>query len=196
MSRKKNIQRRQTKRTILLVTNGHITEKSYLDGLKRIANQSKKLHVETKPLSGLAPENVLKKLTSPQGDATNFDEVWIIVDHDGTDRTEFLRRCDKLSSRTTKFHGVVSVPCFEVWLIAHYQNVGMYPDQDAAKRALAQITQRHKDVKELPDDFPWDDVASACHRSHLTHEKLPAINTQGGPSTTGMPHLIYSLGLS
>lgn len=196
MSRKPTAGSRKQKRTILLVTNGHVTEKHYLDELKRIANQDKSMTVKTKSISGLDPMGVLNKLANPQGDISNYDEVWIVVDHDGIDRTQFLKRCEKMSTRSTRVRGIVSVPCFEVWLIAHYKQVGLYPDQDAAQRDFSLVTGRHKDTKELPADFPWDKVEEACTQCHLAQERIPDIDEQGGPSSTGMPHLIYSLGLA
>jgi hypothetical protein len=195
VARKRSSPKRQARRTVLLVTNGEITEKQYLDELKRFANRDKSLSVTVKPIAR-DPLGVLKKLASPQGDLSAFDEVWIIVDHDGTDRTDFLKRCHQLSTRTTQVNGIVSVPCFEVWLLAHYKQVGFYPDQEAAKRELAAETHRHRDTKELPSDFPWENLAEACERCCLVNEALPGLNEQGNSTSTGMPHLIYSLKLS
>lgn len=197
MSRKRSAPTRQAKRTVLLVTNGQITEKQYLDELKRLANRDKSQSVSVKPIARDPNANgVLKKLASPQGDLSAFDEVWIIVDHDGTDRTDFLKQCDSMSDRSTQVRGIVSVPCFEVWLLAHYKQVGLYPDQEAAKRDFAIETDRHRNTKELPSDFPWGNIAQACERCHLSHEEIPRINQQGNASSTGMPHLIYSLKLA
>ncbi|WP_442868150.1 RloB family protein [Brevibacterium sp. BDJS002] len=195
MVRRKPSRGRKPKKTVLLVTNGRITEKRYLDELKRLANRDKSLHVDTRPVSGRDPIGVLHKLDSPQGDVSNFDEVWVVVDHDGVDRRDFLRRCESMSTKSTQVRGIVSVPCFEVWLIAHYKQVGRYPNQEAAQQDLALVTRRHKSKKELPDDFPWDRISEACSRCHIADEDQPRLNQQGNSPSTGMPHLIQSLGL-
>lgn len=72
MARKRSSPKRQARRTVLLVTNGEITEKQYLDELKRCANRDKSLSVTVKPIAR-DPLGVLKKLASPQGDLSAFD---------------------------------------------------------------------------------------------------------------------------
>jgi len=133
--------RKRTQRTtILLVTNGRKTEKTYL--------------------------GMLKNLLRPRTGLDEYDEVWIVVDHDGTDRQRFLTDCRKV--RRSKVIGVVSVPCFEVWLNAHYGPVRNYQSQEDAQRHYRELTGLPaKERKSLPDDFPFDDFTRACTSSRL-----------------------------
>lgn len=142
------------------------------------------------------PLTVVKDLRGTRSDLSAFDEVWIVVDHDGCDRSDFLTRCRELSKKRTAVHGVVSVPCFEVWLIAHYVPVRNYLNQKEAQRHYRELTGlSQKKEKSLPPDFPWDRAECAATRCHLTHVDEPALDTQGPCPSTTMPHLLRSIGL-
>lgn len=184
---------REQRRAILVVTNGWRTEKAYVERLKREVGRSIALTVRF--ING-DPRTLIKELSGDRSNLTDFDEIWIIVDHDGTDRSDFLRACERLSRKKHPVHGVVSVPCFEVWLTAHYEQVRNYQDQRDAQRHYAQIAHVPQDKeKHLPEDFPWDAVADAAWRCRLAGVPEPPIDTQGPCPSTTMPHLMRSLGL-
>lgn len=188
-------ERRDERRTVLLVTNGRNTERSYLEGLIRRVDRTRYSINKPKFIDG-DPLTVLKDLRGPRWDLSEFSEVWVVVDHDGQDRSDFLAGCRRLSKRRTAVHGVVSVPCFEVWLIAHYVPVRNYLDQKEAQRHYREVTGlSRKEEKSLPSDFPWDQVERAAARCHLPHVDEPALDTQGPCPSTTMPHLLRSIGL-
>ncbi|QPL05250.1 MULTISPECIES: RloB family protein [Actinomyces] len=181
----------EERRTVLLVTNGRTTETAYFAGLGRHVDR-KKYSVTSKFING-DPLTLTKDLKGDRWDLSAYTEVWIVVDHDGIDRQEFLKECRGLCSRRTVVHGIVSVPCFEVWLNAHYAPVRNYQNQTEAQahyRALTGLS-----TKNLPADFPWDAMSDAAHRCHLPTVSEPAIDTQGPCPSTTMPHLLRRLGL-
>ena len=191
--RKRRVQRSE-RRTALLVTNGRVTENDYLQQLCQRTDRSR-ISVKVKVIDG-DPLTVIKELKGPRSDLSDYKEVWIVVDHDGQDRHDFLAACRRLSSRQTVVHGVVSVPCFEVWLNAHYASVKNYRNQADAQAHYLELTGlSKKHAKTLPDDFPWDRVSQAVIRCHLPTNSLPECDTQGTCPSTTMPHLLRSLGL-
>ena len=180
--------------TVLLVTNGRVTENAYLQQLCRRVDRDR-VSVKVKVING-DPLTVVKELSGPRSDLGDYREVWIVVDHDGRDRHDFLAKCRRLSSKRTVVHGVVSVPCFEVWLNAHYAPVKNYQNQADAQTHYRELTGlSSKDAKMLPDDFPWDRGAQAAARCHLPTDSLPETDTQGPCPSTTMRHLLRSLGL-
>ena len=182
------------RRTILLVTNGRVTENDYLQQLRQRTDRSR-ISVKVKVIDG-DPLTVIKELKGPRSDLSDYKEVWVVVDHDGQDRHGFLAACRRLSSKRTVVHGVVSVPCFEVWLNAHYAPVKNYRNQADAQAHYLELTGlSKKNAKALPDDFPWDGAAQAVVRCHLPTDGLPEPDTQGLCPSTTMPHLLRSLGL-
>lgn len=186
-------QKRAERRTVLLLTNGRKTEKTYLESLKRRVGRG--ISVNTRLIEG-DPSTILKELKGPRSDIRAYREVWIVVDHDGTDREGFLAGCRSLSSRQTTVHGVVSVPCFEVWLNAHYEPIRSYQDQRDAQRHYRELTGLPSGQdKEIPGSFPWDAMEQAARRCYLPSQGLPGLDTQGPCPSTTMPHLLRSLGL-
>ena len=180
--------------TVLFVTNGRVTENAYLQQLCRRVDRDR-VSAKVKVING-DPLTVVKELSGPRSNLGDYREVWIVVDHDGRDRHDFLAKCRRLSSKRTVVHGVVSVPCFEVWLNAHYAPVKNYQNQADAQAHYRELTGlSSKNAKTLPDDFPWDKVTQAATRCHLPTDSLPETDTQGPCPSTTMPHLLCSLGL-
>ena len=192
--RRKCRSQRAERRTVFLVTNGEVTENAYLQQLRRCVDRDR-VSVNVKVIKG-DPLTVVRQLGSSHSDLSEYEEVWIVVDHDGQDRHDFLAACRRLSSRQTVVHGVVSVPCFEVWLNAHYAPVKNYQNQADAQAHYRELTGlSSKDAKMLPDGFPWGRGAQAAARCHLPTDSLPETDTQGPCPSTTMPHLLRSLGL-
>ena len=192
--RRKRRSQRTELRTVLLVTNGRVTENAYLQQLCRRVDRDR-VSAKVKVING-DPLTVVKELSGARSDLSDYREVRIVVDHDGRERHDFLKECRELSSRQTDVHGIVSVPCFEVWLNAHYAHVKNYRNQVDAQAHYPELTGlSSKDAKMLPDDFPWDRGAQAAARCHLPTDSLPETDTQGPCPSTTMPHLLRSLGL-
>ena len=192
--RRKRRSQRAERRTVLLVTNGRVTENTYLQQLCRRVDRDR-VSAKVKVING-DPLTVVKELSGPRSDLSDYREVWIVVDHDGRERHDFLKECRELSSRQTDVHGIVSVPCFEVWLNAHYAHVKNYRNQADAQAHYLELTGlSKKNAKTLPDDFPWDETVQAVARCHLPTDNLPELGTQGACPSTTMPHLLRGLGL-
>lgn len=194
----KNIRRRRSQRpartTILLVTNGGRTEKTYLDALKRRVPRKAELSVTTEWQDGKEPETILKNVSRSRGSLGEYDEEWIVVDHDGKDRRTFLNQCVQVKG--TRVVGVVSVPCFEVWLNAHYAQVHRYHNQEEAQRHYRELIHLpSRESKSLPRNFPFDNASLAAQRCQLQGEARPEANTQSASPSTTMPHLLQRLGL-
>ena len=72
------------RRTVLLVTNGRVTENDYLQQLRQRTDRSR-ISVKVKVIDG-DPLTVIKELSGPRSDLSEYEEVWVVVDHDGRDR--------------------------------------------------------------------------------------------------------------
>ena len=192
--RRKRRSQRAERRTVLLVTNGRVTENTYLQQLCRRVDRDR-VSAKVKVING-DPLTVVKELSGPRSDLSDYREVWIVVDHDGRERHDFLKECRELSSRQTDVHGIVSVPCFEVWLNAHDAHVKNYRNQADTQAHYLELTGlSKKNAKTLPDDFPRDEAVQAVARCHLPTDNLPELGTQGACPSTTMPHLLRGLGL-
>ena len=79
--RRKRRSQRAELRTVLLVTNGWVTENAYLQQLCRRVNRDR-VSAKVKVING-DPLTVVKELSGPRSDLSDYREVWIVVDHDG-----------------------------------------------------------------------------------------------------------------
>lgn len=188
--RRRGRPQRRTKRTILLVTNGKHTERTYLTELKHRAKLSDAVVTGPKFVNG-EPDTVVRNLQSPNGDTSDYDEVWIVVDEDQHDRREFLRTC----AAEKGWHAIVSRPCFEVWLVAHYEPVHRYVDQADVQKHYRKLVPAGTPEKAIPAAFPYDQVADAMNRCHLPGAEQGGIDELPPTPGTGMPHLVKALGL-
>lgn len=192
--------RRQEKRTVLIATNGAVTEQTYLREIKQRAlaaarKRDERLSIRVEFVQG-EPDSVIRKLSSPHGDTQSYDEVWLVVDEDGVDREDFLRDCVKAASKRQSWTGIVSRPCFEVWLIAHYEQVRRYGNQHDAQKHFRRLVPSHLGDKELPTDFPYDAIGEAIERSRLADEALGEPGSLPPSPGSAMPHLVMRLGLA
>jgi hypothetical protein len=139
---------RQRSRTVLVLCSGSRTEPEYLDGLRQAYRRSGlKIRVIAKPRD---PESLVrhaqKVLTLDGGE---LDEVWCVVDVD-----EFeLDAASRLSERA----GVslaVSNPCFELWLLLHFDDCHSHVDGAAdAVRRLARHLPAYDKARLVFADF-------------------------------------------
>ncbi len=182
---------RNTKRTILIVTNGEKTEPQYLNGLKRHLDV-RHATVKVRRISG-SPQTLIQKLKSPNGDTSEYDEVWIVVDEDGSDLRGFLSACQDYNEGNNCWVGVASRPCFEVWLIAHYEQVRKYANQRQAQKHFRDLASAADNPKALPKDFPFGQVELAASRCQLRGEKLKGRNELPPSPGSAMPHLVDAL---
>ncbi len=68
-----------------------------------------------------------RSFSGPRSNLDNFR--WIVVDHDGQDRHDFLAKCRLAEQQADccPWHRLRT--CFEVWLNAHYAHVKNYRNQ-------------------------------------------------------------------
>jgi hypothetical protein len=76
--------------------------------------------------------------------AKGFDQVFVVFDRDDHlqyhDALALVKACDKKHRNDTKtatpFHAIASVPCFELWLLLHYDDVHANLHRDEVLRRL------------------------------------------------------------
>lgn len=187
--------KRPLRRAVLVVTNGTRTENEYLSALKQFVDRSR-VAVKVMALNE-SPTVMLKKLRGRDSDLRDYSEVFLVVDEDGEDRTDFIRQCARLSSgqptNGPTWTAVVTRPCFETWLVAHYENVRRYTDQDGAQKHFRAVSGAVG--KSLPPGFPTEAFVDAATRCHLPGDHLGDPNTLPPVPGSAMPHLLRALGL-
>ncbi|XBH22005.1 RloB family protein [Jonesiaceae bacterium BS-20] len=184
---------RKKKRTILIVTNGERTEMLYLKELKRRANLTDAI-VKVKFVAG-EPSTLVRKLEAPHGDLTGFDEIWLVVDEDGKDRAHFLQECIKACTKVQQWVAILSIPSFEVWLIAHYEQVRRYSDQAGARQHFRSLISKAVPDKELPKNFPFENIPLTVTQCRLVNTQGPVKNSTPSNPGSAMPLLVERLNI-
>ena len=194
MSRRaKSTKKRSIKTTILVVTNGEVTEHRYLEWLRdKVNGPREKYSVTVEAISG-DPTWILQKVIGRT--SKNYDQVWLVVDqddHSSKKMQSFIKDCQR-----KKITAVVSVPCFEVWLNTHYARVKNYQNQKEAQQHYRQLSGvSEKDEKTIPQNFPYDNYEQACANAHLAGKyENPRQNVLAKSPATPMPFLLSALGL-
>lgn len=166
---------------ILIVSEGSKTEPNYF-GEIRTAHRLHTANVVVQPSKlGTAPVQVVKyaKALFEDGDRHRhiqpraFEQVFAVFDRD--DHDSFFDALDLAKSldgklrndarQPVRFKAIASVPCFELWLLLHYEDIGAPLHRDDVMRLLR---------KHFPDYVKGARGAFATTRGHLDVAMLRA----------------------
>lgn len=119
----RSLMRRPIKTTILIIGEGQKIEPNYFFELKLEDDVTARFSVTVKKGHGRSPEQVIEETLRHKQRAENrgeyYDEVWCVLDVEGSDKRESLERA-MLVARQNDITLCLSNPCFEVWLLAHF----------------------------------------------------------------------------
>ncbi len=115
---------RTPKLRILIIGDGQATEPNYFRGLKREQQVRAQFSVNVARGKGGSAKTTIAEAKKLQKQAASgpdgkFDEVWCFVDVE-TGENVPPRQDRRTKSGGTKFEIVLSNPCFEVWVFAHF----------------------------------------------------------------------------
>lgn len=164
LKRPRNV--RQEHPRILIVTEGELTEPQYFRGLSKTLRATG-IDIYKVSITGLGrdPGRVVKEAAerSGRGERRNvsedsYEHVWCVVDvDDHATLDSAIRRARKASIDVA-----VSNPCFEIWLLWHYDNHSSYITTTGLRRKLRQYGILDKS---LPVNFPYTSYATAASRA-------------------------------
>ncbi|MET7282360.1 RloB family protein [Kribbella sp. NPDC005582] len=167
------------------MTEGVKTEVQYIEGLVQyLKSTGITVHVPQTCGVGRDPLGVLREAEEIRDQAISidpFDDVWIVVD---VDQHTTLEECLR-EARRGGVSVVVTNPCFELWLLWHFE-FSKNKDHDAD--SLAALLAKHGHFgKSVSPDFPFASYVNACEcakRFPVTHGSV------GKVPSSAMPHLI------
>ncbi|NEA43107.1 RloB family protein [Streptomyces sp. SID11385] len=181
--------RRQENRKFLIVTEGTRTEPQYFENFAALLNAKAVQVVKVKPVGiGRDPAAVVREAERRRRAERNggdpFDEVWCVVD---VDRHETLPRACK-EARDLGIDVAISAPCFEIWLLWHFEHRTGWIDGAELKKLLGK---RGFVDKNIPADFPYAAYATALTRA-ATCEPIVYAHVPPNPSSS-VPTLVHAL---
>lgn len=197
-SLKRRPSRRDPKKKFIIYTEGRNTEPGYLEALQRL-HEGALIDIEIIGAAGVAATVAnsaieKKKDINRQSKRSSYsknDEVWALFDKDGHPLVwESITRCGQ--------HGVqvgFSNPCFEVWLLLHYEYYDRPGSNKDAEKRLKQVCPDYDPDKGKMLDFHaiMDRVPDAENRAeNQERTRVAEGNVREGPYTT-VYHLTRSL---
>lgn len=142
---KRKVATRKPRKTLVVFCEGERTEPEYLNALKR--KQSVRdvaavdLRVQTGQ-GGFVPRTLvamaIESLKRATDEDAEIDEFWCVFDVEWPRNHPGLEEAVK-QARANGVKLAVSNPCFEVWLILHFQNHASWLDNNQARRLRRQL---------------------------------------------------------
>ncbi|MFI7076420.1 RloB family protein [Micromonospora sp. NPDC049903] len=127
--------RREERKAYLICSEGENTETLYFKGLRRELRAGT-VRIEVFSGKGQPYGVVQKALTEAERAAAGgepYDEVWCVFDVEAPDPHAQLDAALGLAKQH-RIHCAVSNPCFEVWLLLHFENLPHLTTDEACRR--------------------------------------------------------------
>ena len=200
MADARNRQRRQGRRpafldpkpTILVVSEGEVTEPEYLHGLRR-ACRNPRVTIEVAREHGVPrtlvdfakqyKEQAEIKAAREGDDNLAYDSVWCVFDIDEHPRVGEAKEM----ARDNGIHLAISNPCFELWLLLHFrENPGM---QDRAK--MKDMLTKH--VSEYDKHVDYATYAAGYPQAVLRAKRMDESAEEAGEPGRNPTTCVYKL---
>lgn len=134
---------RQPRKTLVIFCEGERTEPAYLEALKRrpevkdVASVDLRIEAEHGMPEALVSSAVKARDKSAREEG-EVDEFWCVFD------VEWPRNHPRLAeaiqqARNNNINLAISNPCFELWLILHFERQNSWLDNDGARRMRRQL---------------------------------------------------------
>lgn len=190
---------RKPRKTLLIFCEGERTEPEYLGALKRqpavrdVAAVDRR--VET-GRGGAVPRTLVSMAvdarTRAMDEEAEIDEFWCVFDVEWPANHPGLKEAIE-QARRNDIHLAVSNPCFELWLILHFQDRNAWLDNDEARRLRRKLDA--SDDKGL-DAAKYMPLTSAAARRAEVLEKRHRQNSTDFPNdnpSSGMHRLLATI---
>lgn len=181
--------RRAPREITLIICEGE-SERVYFDALRnhlRLSNTE----VSFPCPQGSAPINVVDCALQKAKEPVRYDHIYCVFDRDDHDTFGLARAKLQQHAKRARLHEAVSIPCFEYWLLLHFEFTDApFPDCDAVVRRLGlQLPGYTKaDVRLLRPLLDRLDLATQ-HAQRLESQRA----TIGDNPYTSVHHLVRHL---
>jgi RloB-like protein len=166
----------------LVVCEGEKTEPEYFKRWKSKTAVGLEIHEVGGGNPYSAVQRAIRLRAKRPADA-RFDEVWCVTDGDGNDQA--LLRSARLLAERSGIHLILSNPCFELWALLHFEEVGTWLDAAGARRRLRSY---------LPDYGKLLPFATLEPHLDLALERARRLESQAGENpSTAVHHLVAAL---
>lgn len=183
----------QPRGRLLIVCEGKITEPRYFEDLRH-ENRNRLVSVKIEPNCGV-PKSVvgyartLKRQAEQQARRMSdsylkYDQVWCVFDIDTHPNVTEAKQ----QAHDNGILVAVSNPCFELWILLHFQDQSAPEHHHAIQNALRNYLPDYE--KEVPYDRVRELVEDALRRARDLDQWQENRENSGGNPSTGVYHLV------
>lgn len=186
---------RRFRRSFLIVCEGEVTEVLYFKGFPVPTEVQVSVEGEGKNTTSLVAAAL------HCADRGEFDEVWVVYDHDDFPAEKFNQAAKDIQElnkeRRENWHAAWSHQAFEVWYLLHFQFFDARLHRHLVQEKVSELFQRHfgkKYCKNTPDVY---DLLCSRQETALRHARklaeLHAIDSDVPPDNANPCTLVYRL---
>jgi hypothetical protein len=167
---------------ILIVCEGQKTEPNYFHGIRQEARIST-LQIRILHSDGTQPLQVVQFAEAEFEKSRQFEKVFAVFDRD--DHPTYARAIAKAESLDGKlkndeskpvpFKAIVSVPCFELWLLLHYANIQSYFHRKEILLQLRTHITNYKKGKDGIYELTKEKLTTAIERAQFLRNQFSRI---------------------
>jgi hypothetical protein len=153
---------------ILIVCEGKVTEPTYFNDLKRL-EQNRLIEVMILPGAGVPKTAVesaaeekkaAEKRAKKESDVfAKYDHVWCVFDVDSHPNLQDAIQ----QARANNIELAISNPCFEIWILLHFQDQRAHIERGALREAVRIHIPGYEKV--APFDVLWPKYEEGCNRA-------------------------------
>ena len=177
---------------VLVCCEGGVTEPSYFNGLKR-EGHNRLLDIEVRP-AGPNPKTLVdyavekkqeaeRKARREKDDNLKYDEVWCVFD---VDLHEHIPEA-KQKAGANKVELAISNPCFELWLLLHFQDQRAHTERHHVQSACRGHMPGYD--KEVPFELVFPHYREAVERAAELEHWQETRGCAGENPSTGVHRL-------
>lgn len=175
----------------VIATEGEVTEPSYFNTLFKKSQAKVKVQI-LKSKTQSAPAKVLKRLEGflADHDIRKTDEAWLVVDRDQWSPQDLQQLCEWTDKATNRCLAL-SNPCFELWLLLHFEDGRAATDLKEIKKRLAKHLP-HFEKEISVNTFNFSMAREAVERAKAS-DKPPCKTWPEKPACTTVYRLVEKL---
>lgn len=177
---------------VLVCCEGEVTEPSYLNGLKGEL-RIRLVHIEVVP-GGSNPKTLVdyaverkqeaeRKARREKDDNLRYDEIWCVFD---VDLHEHIPEA-KQKAHANKINLAISNPCFELWLLLHFQEQSAHIERHHVQSACRGHIPGYD--KEVPFELIFPRYREAVQRAEALEHWQETRGCAGENPSTGVHRL-------
>ena len=186
---KRKSQIRDPFKRVIIAMEGNRTEPAYFEEIKRRYKASTLnivLLTRSPADTRSAPMHVIEQLSryKQQNKVKQTDELWLVIDKDRWPEQQLSEVAAKCS--TNRYELGLSNPCFEIWLVLHYEDLSALSETEKVSLCSSKHTKaRWAETKNREKIETFVQLTARINTAVVNAEKLDTDTSERWPNTLG-----------